>query len=317
MKLEVRPELSPVVHLPARALAEELAGPTLFDLRQEDKPPLFVSVLVHGNEPSGWDAVRNLHHELERASALVFVGNVTAAQAGVRTLPGRVDFNRVWEGGNGPEAALAAEVVAIAAAAKPKLAIDMHNNTGRNPPYAVIARTDQPTLKLARRFSNLTLFGTQPGGYQTRRFAEFCPAATVEVGTPDDPASTDRATAFLRDLLEGAPRCRRPAAPSADPSTQTLFETAARVTVSANTRLAPDTQRYNFRTAPAGTVLAQAGTLRAWSADGREIGSGYFRRRNGATVLSAATPIAMYTPDLAAARLDCLCYLLEARSVHA
>ena len=174
----------------------------------------------------------------------------------------------------------------------------------------MVARTDHPTLRLAQSFSNLTLFGTQPSGYQTRRFAEFCPAATVEVGTPDDPASTDRATAFLRHLLEEG-------SPSADASTLALFETAARVTVSADTLLAPEMQCYNFRTAPAGTALARAGTLQAWSADGEEVSADYFRHRNGDTVLAAATPIAMYTPDLAAARLDCLCYLLEARSIHA
>ena len=310
MKLEVRRELSSVVHLPASALADELNGPTLFDLRKEGEPPLFLSVLVHGNEPSGWDAVRSLHRELRRASALVFVGNVAAAQAGVRALPGRVDLNRVWEGGHGSEAALAAEVVAMAAAAKPRFAIDIHNNTGRNPPYAVVARADRPTLTLARSFSNLALFATQPAGFQTRSFAEFCPAATVEVGTPDDPASADRATAFLRRLLEEG-------TPSADPRTLVLLETVARVTASANTLLAPETQCYNFRTAPAGTVLARAGTLCAWNAAGKEIGADYLRRRNGATVLSAATPIAMYTPDLAAARLDCLCYLLKARRIHA
>ena len=309
MKLDVRPELASVVRLPASALADALGGPTLFDLRKDGEPPLFVSVLVHGNEVSGWDAVRALHRELAAVSALVFVGNVAAARADVRALPGRVDFNRVWEGGDCPEAALAAEVVGIAAAAKPRLAIDIHNNTGRNPPYAVVARADRPTLTLARTFSNLTLFATQPGGFQTRRFAEFCPAVTVEVGTPQDPASTARATAFLARLLsEGVQR--------ADLTTLALFETTARVTVSADTELVPETQGYNFRTAPAGTVLAHAGTLSAWSADGREIGTEYFRRRNGATVLNDAAAIAMYTPDLDAARLDCLCYLLEPRSVH-
>ena len=309
MKLHVRRALAPVVGLPADALADTLGGPTLFDLRKAGQPPLFVSVLAHGNEVSGWDAVRHLHRELAAASTLVFVGNVAAARASVRVLPGRVDFNRVWEGGNSAEAAVAAEVTAIVAAAKPRLAIDIHNNTGHNPPYAVVTRTDHATLTLARTFSNLALSATQPSGFQTRRFAAFCSAATIEVGTSDDPASTDHAIAFLTRLLAEHQ-------PKADLQTLTLFETTARVTVSEDAVLVADTQRFNFRTAPAGSLLARAGTLSAWGADGREIGDDCLLRSAGETMLVRDTAIAMYTPDLAAARLDCLCYLLEPLPVH-
>ena len=309
MKLQVRPTLAPFVDLPAAALADALGGPTLFDLRKAGQAPLFISVLVHGNEVSGWDAVRYLHRELAAASTLIFVGNVAAARAGVRVLPGRIDFNRVWEGGDSAEAGVAAEVTALAAAAKPRLAIDVHNNTGRNPPYAVVVRSDRSTLTLARAFSRLALFATQPGGFQTRRFASFCSAVTIEVGTPDDPASTDRAIAFLASLLDER-------APTADAKTLTLFETTARVTVSEDAVLVPEAQRLNFGPAPAGSLLARAGTLSAWNANGCEVGKRYLQRCAGETVLSRDTAIAMYTPDLAAARLDCLCYLLEPLPVH-
>ena len=303
MKLRFQSDLAPFAQLPAPALADALGGPTLFDLRKSGVAPIFVSVLVHGNEPSGWDAARRLHRELAAASSIVFVGNVEAAKAGVRALPGRADLNRVWEGGDAAETALAEQVASFAAAAAPRFAIDIHNTTGRNPPYAVVARTDRRTLALARAFSALALLGTQPPGFQTRRFAAFCPAATVEVGTMDDPASTDRAAAFLSRLL------RLEAA--ADPASLVLYETAARVTVSDDAVLEPRTQCFNFRAAPPGTVLAKAGELAAWSADGRDVGGDYLRRGNGATRLCRETALAMYTPDAAAARSDCLCYLLR------
>ena len=309
MKLHVRSALAPVIDLPSDALADALGGPTLFDLRKADQPPLFISVLAHGNEVSGWDAVRHLHRELAAASTLIFVGNVDAARAGVRTLPGHVDFNRVWAGGDSAEAAVANEVTAIAVAAKPRFAVDIHNNTGRNPPYAVVVRKDRATLTWARACSNLVLFGTQPSGFQTRRFATFCSAATIEVGTPDDPASTDHAVDFLARLLAEH-------TPKADPKTLTLFETTARVTISEDTVLVPEMQRFNFRTAPAGSPLTHAGTLSAWSADGREVTDRYLQRNASETVLVRDTAIAMYTPALTAARLDCLCYLLEPLPVH-
>ena len=301
-----------IAALEAPELAEALGGPTLFDLRKAGEPPLFVSVLLHGNEPSGWDAVRQLRDEVERTSVLLFVGNVEAARARLRTLPGRVDFNRVWEGGDGgdaPEVAIAEQVVSFAKAAKPRLAIDIHNNTGRNPPYAVLTRTDGPTLATASAFADLALLATQPKGVQTSRFAKFCPSITIEVGMPNEPASTDRTVAFLRGLLSGQIAATRLGSFS-------LFETVARVTAGAGLTVVPCTQRFNFRTAPAGAVLASSGELSAWTSDGSRVDDRFLRVQNGATVLAKPTAIAMYTADVAAAKSDCLCYLLEPREVE-
>ena len=298
-----------IAALTAPELAAALGGPTLFDLRQPGQPPLFVSVLLHGNEPSGWDALRQLRDELERASALIFVGNVDAARAGLRTLPGRPDFNRIWEGGDAPETAIAEQVVAFAKAAEPRLAIDIHNNTGRNPPYAVLARADRPTLATARAFASKALLATQPKGVQTRRFAQFCTAVTIEVGMPDEPESTARTLAFLRRLLADE------RTPNDNPSSLRLFETVARVTAGDGLAVVPSMQCFNFRTAPAGATLAASGELSAWASDGTRVNDDYLRVKRGATVLAKPMAIGMYTADIAAAQSDCLCYLLEPRAV--
>ena len=187
----------------AESLAGELGGPTPFDLRKDGQAPLFVSVPVHGNEVSSWNAVRRLAPQLAENSTPVFVGNVEAARANARALPGRMDFNRVWEGGDSPEAAVASAVTAGL-----RLVIDIHNNTGRNPPYVVVSRTDRRTLAAAGAFSRRVPLATQPHGFQTRRFARFRTALMIEVGTPDDPASTNRAPA-----------------PAGDPVTPDVFET--------------------------------------------------------------------------------------------
>ena len=310
MKLRVETALpSALTALPATRLANALGGPTLFDLRRAGEPPLFISVLVHGNETSGWEGVRRLRRELAACSVLLFVGNVEAARAGVRALPTRPDFNRVWEGGDWPEAQVADEVVEYVAAAKPRLAVDIHNNTGRNPPYSVIARQDATTLAAAHVFAAHTLLATQPSGFQTARFARFCTAITIEVGTPDDSASIDRAAAFLRRQLH-------PPAP-AQPDALALFETVARLTLSDDAVIVPDTQRFNFRTAPAGAALVKRGTVAAHAADGTDLGEVYLHHTNGGTVLKRPSVIAMYTGDIQAARHDCLCYLLEAADAHA
>lgn len=305
LRVEAAPP-SALFNLPAENLADELGDPTLFDLRRDGESPLFVSVLVHGNEISGWDAVRRLRRELMGASVLLFVGNVAAARAGVRALPGRPDFNRVWEGGDWPEARVADAVSEFVAKAQPRLAVDVHNNTGRNPPYSVIARRDPATLAAASAFAGRAIFATQPTGFQTGRLARVCTAVTVEVGTPDDPASTDRAAAFLRRLLD-----RSASTPAATADGLALYETVARVTLSDDAVIVPDAQRFNFRTAPAGAKLVERGALHAHAADGADVGDAYFRRRNGATVLKRPSVVAMYTGDIRAARQDCLCYFIE------
>ena len=294
--------------VPANALADELGGPTLFDLRRGDRSPLFVSVLVHGNEVSGWDAVRELLDEFRQTSSLLFLGNLEAARHDVRALPGRADFNRVWEGGDSTEAAVAREVTAFVAAAKPYLALDIHNNTGRNPPYSVICRADPATLGFAEGFAERALLASQPDGFQTRRFSRFCTAITVEAGTPDDPESTTRSRDFLARIFASNPDPPRSAL---GPGKLSLFETVARVTVTDCTVIEPAMQRFNFRDAPAGTPLTRSGMLNARSADGSDIGDRYFAPDNGMAVLTRPTTLAMYTADLESARRDCLCYFLE------
>ena len=294
--------------VPASALAEELGGPTLFDLRKPNQPPLFVSVLLHGNEISGWDAVRSLLYEFRSTSSLLFLANLEAAREGVRALPSQADFNRVWEGGDTSEAAVAAEVTARVADADPYVAVDIHNNTGRNPPYAVICRNDRKTLAFAGAFADRALLASQPDGFQTRRFTRFCTAVTVEVGTPDDPDSTTRAAEYVAKLLANYPR---PPADTRAPDEVQLFETVARILVTEHTEIEPAMQHFNFRRAPAGTGLTRRGSLIARSADGEDISDEYFASGDGMAVLTRPTILAMYTRELESARRDCLCYFLE------
>ena len=302
---EMRGLPAAIAATPAAALADVLPGPTLFDLRRNGRAPLFVSVLLHGNEVSGWDAVRGMATALAERSALVFVGNIAAARANVRSLPGQPDFNRIWgDGGSGEEAQLAAELVARIAAAKPTLAVDVHNNTGRNPPYAVVADTAPATLALASTFAKRVLLATQPQGFFSGRLASLCPAVTVEVGTPDDAESTPRAAAFLCRLIAAPP-------PTAPPAALELFETKVRITVSADTVIATEVQCFNFRTALAGTVLTRAGNLQAFDAAGAEVSGDYLEPAGATTRLRREAVLAMFTGSLAAARQDCLCYLLE------
>ena len=103
-----------LLDLPAARLGEVLPGPTLIHLPGRRTPPLFVSVLLHGNEDTGWLAAQSVLKkfataELPRALTL-FIGNVEAARTGLRRLDGQPDYNRVWAGGEGAPPAEAAMV---------------------------------------------------------------------------------------------------------------------------------------------------------------------------------------------------------------
>ena len=93
---------------PASKLVDLLPGPTLLDLPGRDPTPLFVSVLLHGNEDSGLlaaqEALRRWQGREAPRALLLFIGNIRAAAQNLRTLPDQRDFNRVWPGTDSPDA---------------------------------------------------------------------------------------------------------------------------------------------------------------------------------------------------------------------
>src|SRR6516165_10787379 len=79
-----------LLDVPASNLWRHLRGPSLFSLPGRDLEPVFVSVLLHGNEDSGWQAIQAVLRDKRTAvlhrPLLLFVANVEAAKANVRTL---------------------------------------------------------------------------------------------------------------------------------------------------------------------------------------------------------------------------------------
>jgi predicted deacylase len=173
----------------AADLVEILPEPTLLHLPGRRREPLFVSILLHGNEDVGLVAVQKLltaagGQTLPR-SLSIFVGNVDAAHLGVRRLERHPDYNRVWPGADDdgtPEHALMAQVMAEMRSRRVFASIDLHNNTGTNPYYACINCLDFPFLHLAAMFSRSVVYFRRPRGVQSMAFAELCPAVTCECG---------------------------------------------------------------------------------------------------------------------------------------
>ena len=162
-----------------RDLHRLFSGPTIIELPGRRQPPLFVSVLLHGNEDSGLEAVQRVlraraGHTLARGLVLL-IGNVAAAREGVRRLTGQPDYNRVWPGTldhiGTPEAKAMAQAHELMLSRPVFAAIDLHNNTGLNPHYSVVCSLDARTLHLATLFTRTAVWFAGMPGTQTASLA--------------------------------------------------------------------------------------------------------------------------------------------------
>jgi succinylglutamate desuccinylase len=208
-----------LLEVPAEGLHELLGGPTLIHLPGREPAPLFVSVLLHGNESTGFYAVQALlrdyrSRELPRALSL-FIGNVAAASEGQRYLDTQPDYNRAWPGtefADLPEVRMMQQLVEIMAARRAFASIDVHNNTGINPHYACINRIDNRFLHLAALFSRTVVYFIRPLGVQSMAMSGVCPATTIECGKsgrprPSSAASRARSTARNMRVTTSMPAC--------------------------------------------------------------------------------------------------------------
>ena len=332
-----------LLELETRQLADRLGGPTLIHLPGERQPALFLSVLLHGNETVGWEALRALLQqrlrrfgELRLPRALsIFIGNVAAAAAGVRHLPDQPDYNRVWPGSelpHTPEHDLMRQVTDSARARGLFASLDLHNNTGLNPHYAGVNRIDNQTLHLASLFSRILMYFRRPKGIQAMAMGEFCPAVTLECGKVGDRHGRDHARDFIDACLHLSALPPHPV-PSQDID---LFHTVARVEVPpgqdfafpparAGLVFSPDLECLNFRELPRGTALgqvvaAQGAAPKAWldvrDEQGRDVYARYFQVADGELRLRTPVMPSMLTRDEMVIRQDCLCYLMERYNDH-
>ena len=250
------------------ALLELLGGPTIIDLPGKHTDYLFVSTLLHGNESSGFEAIKEvLNSGVSQRGLCVFIGNVEAAAVGLRKLIHQPDFNRVWDGEVlSPEGTLAQEVLTYVSRKSLFAAIDIHNNTGRNPHYSCIAKTDDRSLQLAALFGRLSTYFTKPESTMTVAMAKRTTAITLECGQSTDPAGAAHAAEFIRSCLhiQELPT-KRPLS-----SELTLFHTIARIRIvepcsfcfqgdkdeaEAEIIWAREADRLNFSEVEASTVL--------------------------------------------------------------
>jgi len=312
---------------PAEALHEVLSGPTLIHLNGRREAPLFVSVLLHGNETTGWEALRELLSRYEGSglprALSVFIGNVQAAREGRRRLDGQPDFNRVWQAGTTPEHAMTHQILEAMRSRGVFASVDVHNNTGVNPHYACVNRLDHRFFHLAVLFGRTVVYFTKPDGVQTSAFAELCPAVVLECGQPGDPRGIAHARDYLDACLHLAEIPEHPV-PERDLD---LYHTVAVVKVpdylsfgfgaeAAQVRLRENLDHLNFTELPPGTLLGwlaaeEGGRLVVSDEAGRDVGERYLDYRAGEIRTKLPLMPSMFTLNREVVRQDCLGYFME------
>jgi hypothetical protein len=311
-------------------LHDLLGGPALIHLPGRQPDPLFVSVLLHGNEDAGFLAVQTLlrayaSKELPRALSL-FIGNVSAARMGQRRLDGQPDYNRIWPGTETPdlpEARMMQRLVDALHARGVFASIDVHNNTGINPHYACINRIDNRFLHLAAQFSRTVVYFIRPLGVQSMAMSAVCPALTIECGKPGQEYGVEHARDFLDSCLHLHEIPSLPV-PAHDVD---LYHTVATVKIpeqvsfgfeldDVDLSLVEGIDHLNFRELPAHTVLGRvrdgaAPRLDVSDEHGRDVFDRYFRIEHEALLTNCTFMPSMFTLDEKIIRQDCLGYLME------
>lgn len=302
-------------------------NPTLIQLKGDKSQPLFVSILLHGNEYSGLKIIQKLLSKYENnlpRALYIFIGNVAAAEADCRKLPEQTDYNRCWPGTDlKPNATteMMQAVTNIVTADSLFAAIDLHNNTGANPHYGCITNVTQDNQHLVAMFNHIGLVFKHPKGVSTMAFDGICPAATLECGKPGEKLGVQHGTELLDALLH---MDHFPQKPVAQHDLQ-LMQSHATLNISDNISFAfnhsemadltfdEDFERKNFTEITPSDIFAltqSTNPLIITDQNGKDVTQEIMRIDDHKVYLNRTLMPAMITLDETIIKQDCLCYLL-------
>jgi succinylglutamate desuccinylase len=302
-------------------------NPTLVHLDGKDPSFLFISILLHGNEYTGLKVMQKILAEYVQdlpRSILMFIGNVRATEANRRYLPDQVDYNRCWPGTElEPNATsqMMQRIVEIAHGLPLFAAIDIHNNTGKNPHYACITDPNMQNQNLAARFNRVGMVFNHRG-VSTMAFDGICPAITLECGLPGDPQGIEHACRFVEGMLS------LDQLPQSQPTRHALHLVESHLTLNipedvsyafdpaadVDLRFEHDFEDRNFTLFDPHQVFGYTRVgrpLLITDTDGHDVTDEILRVEEGKIYLNNTLMPAMITRDRLVIRQDCLCHLLQ------
>lgn len=296
--------------------------------------PRAIATLLHGDESTGYEAVMRVLRRRRRYpfDLYVVIGNVRAAldEPGFahRYLDDQEDFNRIW-GLDEPTTMLrmaADSILERLLGAGLESLIDIHNNTGNNPFYALVTRRDPAMVNLATLFTTTLVAWDLHVHTLMESMPDTVAAVAIECGLPGRPESLAFAIDGIRRYLGDAPLPADRVVRDYD-----LLGDLRRVVVRPEVRfrfsddlsedvdlaVQTDADVANFVLVPEGHVLGHvheggAMPLRATDALGKDVTDEHFRIVGDAVVFAQPSTPIMMTKTVEAARKDCLFYLASA-----
>tara|TARA_Y100001934_G_C12233025_1_gene716303 strand:+ start:161 stop:1177 length:1017 start_codon:yes stop_codon:yes gene_type:complete len=296
---------------------------TLLELKGQSDSTVVVSVMLHGNEPSGLYALqwllKSLGEEQPYRTLLVLVGNVQAARLNVRRLPEGQDFNRIWAPGAHGRAT---EVLHELKARHVYACFDLHNTTGENPPFSILAHLNEQSLELAARLQGPVMYAPWTKGPLNAACGHLFPCVTVEL-------QKDRNIPLEQFVAEQiATMINRPNAfDSVNKSTKAPMVVEVQAIAYRRAASSHEGQtghfeimngldQYNFQMVPAGTVWASADpesfkTLTVLGPAGEDLTGHYFQYSNGQVVSTKPFLPTLLSTDTDAISQDCIAYITQ------
>lgn len=298
---------------------------SVFHLKGEFNEPLVISTLLHGNETSGFEALRLLmckyeNKPLPRDIILVF-GNIQAARLGIRQLKGQVDFNRIWDQGESDEHLKTRKILQYLQTQNLFAAIDLHNTSGKNPYYVAIDQLSHRTIALAQFISDRIVYFKEPHSVFSAALAEFCPSITFEAGLSGNLEIINYIAGFLDEILnmKSLPQI------SAHKKQVQILHSYGRICIPENTEFVfgensaclsidKNLDRHNFELVHPGTVFAQNARdiqFIVLDENSQNIASSYFKNENGILTTTQEFIPSLITTHPEIAKDDVLGYIMK------
>ncbi len=313
---------------------EHLQGMSLIFHAGNYENTVLVSTMLHGNETSGLDILKKFLKKIEgiedRPNILILLGNPKAFHENKRFIQGQLDHNRIWTTKESrPDNLTAQKAINHFIEHDFLCAVDIHNNTGKNPIFCCVNRLDKKTLGLAQMFGTDVLFFEDPETALSTFMGRFCPSMAIECGLSGDEFGIERATKFLTEVV----KIRTKEDLIEHKFKKNIFKSFGKFTLPIDTEVSfirrdflpteknkgvyffDDLEGYNLKLVPEGThfgfLFGEKSQVESFTDFGEDIFSKYFEIKDNKIISKISFYAAMVTKDVAVAKADCFFYFLN------
>jgi succinylglutamate desuccinylase len=308
---------------------------SLFYQKGDLDKTVVLSTMLHGNETSGLFAIQKFLKSIlptsNQPSYMILLGNPKAFHQNKRLVENQLDRNRIWQlDGEHEDHELSKQVIEKLINFPLVCAIDIHNNTGKNPYFCCVNRLDKKTLGMASLFEADALFFENPSTAFTTFMGRFCPSVTLECGMSGDAVGVEKAFKFIsssvvkavnegfleqkftHSVFKSFGKFRIPE------STNIVFKKREKPNIFKETNLVwffDDLEKFNLKLVPTGEkigeILGSKDQVRIESEFSEDLFEELFELKGTEIIVKHEFYAAMVTKNVEVAKSDCFFYFLK------